>query len=412
MHPYKNPLKKNLLILSGGIEAIEGIKVAKKMGLRTIVCDGNKNAPGKSYADEFLIGNIYDPIEIKNVISKYRKKKSIDGVITIASDAVRSVSTVAKQLNLSGNSMKTSILSTDKLKMKKVFQKYSLPIPNYVGISNRNELHKQIEHFSDAVLKPVDNRGSRGVIRINKNSDVDKAFDYSMNFSSSKKLILEKWLHGYQLSSESLVISSKTHLCGTADRNYSNLKNTFPYVIEDGGETPSRFYPKIKNELQKIMDVVAKAFEIKNGVLKGDIVLKNNRLYIIEIATRLSGGFWSTMSIPLVYRINLIEKAILLALGLKTKPPPKQLKHYCYEANRYLFPNTGIIKSITKPTREKIPKYVTYFEVNAKVGERVETITNHPMRKGRIQVIGKTRNQCTKRVKKIRNLIKIKMNPD
>ena len=410
MHQYKNPLKKNLLILSGGIEAIEGIKVAKKMGLRTIVCDGNENAPGKSYADEFLIGNIYDPIEIKNVISKYPKKKSIYGVIKIASDAVRSVSTVVKQLNLSGNSMKTSILSTDKLKMKKVFQKYSLPIPNFVGISSRNELHKQIKHFSDAVLKPVDNRGSRGVIRINKNSDVDKAFDYSMNFSSSKKLILEKWLSGYQLSTESLVISGKTYLCGVADRNYSNLKNTFPYVIEDGGETPSRFYPKIKNELQKIMDAVAKAFEIKNGVLKGDIILKNNRLYIIEIATRLSGGFWSTMSIPLVYRINLIEKAILLALGLKTKPPPKQLRHYCYEVNRYIFPNPGIIKNITKPSREKIPKYVTYLEVNAKVGDRVYAITNHPMRKGRIQVIGKTRNQCIKRVTKIRNLIKIKTN--
>ncbi len=398
------------MILSGGIEAIEGIKVAKKMGLRTIVCDGNENAPGKSYADEFLIGNIYDPIEIKNVISKYRKKKSIDGVITIASDAVRSVSTVVKQLNLSGNSMKTSILSTDKLKMKKVFQKYSLPIPNFVGISSRNELHEQIKHFGDAVLKPVDNRGSRGVIRINKNSDVDKAFDYSMNFSSSKKLILEKWLSGYQLSTESLVISGKTYLCGVADRNYSNLKNTFPYVIEDGGETPSKFYPKIKNELQKIMDAVAKAFEIKNGVLKGDIILKNNRLYIIEIATRLSGGFWSTMSIPLVYRINLIEKAILLALGLKTKPPPKQLRHYCYEVNRYIFPNPGIIKNITKPPREKIPKYVTYLEVNAKVGDRVYAITNHPMRKGRIQVIGKTRNQCIKRVTKIRNLIKIKTN--
>ena len=410
MHPYKNPLKKNLLILSGGIEAIEGIKVAKKMGLRTIVCDGNKNAPGKSYADEFLIGNIYDPAEIKNVVSKYTKKKSIDGVITIASDAVRSVSTVAKQLSLPGNSVKTSILSTDKLKMKELFEKYSLLIPKFVGINNRNELRKQIEYFGDAVLKPVDNRGARGVIRINKNSDVDKAFNYSMNFSSSKKLILEKWLSGYQLSTEALVISGKTYLCGVADRNYSNLKNTFPYVIEDGGETPSKFYPKIKNELQKIMDVVAKAFEIKNGVLKGDIILKNNRLYIIEIATRLSGGFWSTMSIPLVYRINLIEKAILLALGLKTKPPPKQLRHYCYEVNRYIFPNPGIIKNITKPPREKIPKYVTYLEVNAKVGDRVDAIINHPMRKGRIQVIGKTRNQCIKRVTKIRNLIKIETN--
>ena len=76
MRRYKNPLKKNLLILSGGIEALEGIKVAKKMGLRTIVCDGNKNAPGRSYADEFLIGNIYDPDEIKNIISKYAKKNS------------------------------------------------------------------------------------------------------------------------------------------------------------------------------------------------------------------------------------------------------------------------------------------------------------------------------------------------
>ena len=84
-------LKKTLLILSGGIEAIEGIKIAKKMGLRTVVCDGNKNAPGKSYGDEFLVANIYDPYEIKNVVSEYSKKKSIDGVITIASDAVRSV---------------------------------------------------------------------------------------------------------------------------------------------------------------------------------------------------------------------------------------------------------------------------------------------------------------------------------
>src|SRR3990167_4682185 len=32
--------------------------------LKTFVCDGNKNAPGKFYADEFIVGNIYDPDEI------------------------------------------------------------------------------------------------------------------------------------------------------------------------------------------------------------------------------------------------------------------------------------------------------------------------------------------------------------
>ena len=65
------------MILSGGIEAIEGIKIAKKMGLRTIVCDGNENAPGKSYGDEFLVANIYDPYEIKNVFRNIQKKNQL-----------------------------------------------------------------------------------------------------------------------------------------------------------------------------------------------------------------------------------------------------------------------------------------------------------------------------------------------
>ncbi len=400
-------LKKTLLILSGGIEAIEGIKIAKKMGLRTIVCDGNENAPGKSYGDEFLVANIYDPYEIKNVISEYSKKESIDGVITIASDAVRSVSTVAKQHNLPGISLKTSILATNKLKMKKAFQQYSLPIPNFVKINCRNELHRQIQHFDKAVLKPVDSRGSRGVIIINKNSDINKAFDYSIKFSPTRKLILEEWLSGSQLSTESLVISGKTHLCGIADRNYSNQKDTFPYIVEDGGETPSRYYPKIKNKLEKILDTTAKSLGIENGVLKGDLVLKNNNIYLIEAATRLSGGFFSTITIPLVYRISLIEKAILLALGSKIVPPPKFLKHYCYQANRFLFPKPGLIKKVIKPNQEKLPKYVKYIEVNAKVGERVDSIKHHPMRKGSVLVIGKTRSEAIKRAEKIRALIKI-----
>ena len=45
---------KTLLILCGGIEAVEAIKTAKNMGLYVIVCDKNINAPGKDYADDFI----------------------------------------------------------------------------------------------------------------------------------------------------------------------------------------------------------------------------------------------------------------------------------------------------------------------------------------------------------------------
>ena len=400
-------LKKNLLILSGGIEAIEGIKVAKKMGHRTIVCDGNKNAPGKLFADEFIVGDIYNPNQLKKIFSKYTQKKSIDGIITIGSDAVRSVSALCKQHNLPGQTIKSSILTTDKLKMKFALQKNSLLVPNFVEIKNKNDLHKKILNFDNAVLKPTDNRGSRGVILLNRNSDIDKMYDYSIKFSRNKKLILEEWISGAQLSTESLVISGKTYLCGIADRNYSNLKNTFPHVVEDGGETPSKYYPKIKNKLQKILDLVATSLELKNGVIKGDIVLKNNDLYIIEIASRLSGGFFSTITIPLVYRINLIEKAILLSLGQKPVPPPNQLKNYCFQANRFFFPKPGIVKKIIKPNVQNLPKYVKYFELNTKIGDKIIPIANHPMRNGSVLVTGKTRRDAILHAEKIRGLVKL-----
>ena len=388
---------KTILILSGGIEAINGIKVAKRIGLKTIVCDGNYNAPGKSYADFFIHCNIYDPEETVHAISRYQKKNCIDGVITIATDAVRTVSAVAEYLNLPANSMKTAISSTDKLKMKTSFQENSITVPKFTDINNEIELFDKIKNFKEAVLKPIDNRGGRGVIRLNKSLDLKKWYDYSLKFSSSKRLILEEWISGPQISTESLVIDGKTYLCGISDRNYSNLSETFPFIVENGGETPSKYYPEIKDILQKKLDDVAKILGIKNGILKGDIVLKNKIPYVIEVATRLSGGFFSTITIPLVYHINLVEKAILLALGMKVEPTPQPLKHYCYQAQRFFFPQPGIVKKISKPNPKNIPRYVKYFEINAKIGERILPIENHPMRKGSVIVYGKTREQAIKR---------------
>ncbi|MGQ0376006.1 MAG: ATP-grasp domain-containing protein [Nitrososphaerota archaeon] len=400
-------IDKNILILSGGREAVEGIIAAKRMGIKTIVCDGNKDAPGKFYADEFIVGNIYDPDEIVDVISKYSKRNTIDGVITIASDAVRSVTAVAEYLNLPRNKMETAIISTDKLKMKECFREHSILIPKFTAINNEIELIDKMKNFKNAVLKPVDSRGSRGVIRLNKSSDLKKWYEYSVKFSQSRRLILEEWLSGPQISTESLVIDGKTYLCGISDRNYSNLSKTFPFLVEDGGETPSKHYPEIKDKIQQVLDKTVKALGLKNGVLKGDIVLKNNIPYIIEVATRLSGGFFSTITIPLVYHINLVEKAILLALGMKIDPPSQLLKHYCYEAQRFFFPQPGIVKKISKPNHKKIPEYVKYFELNVRVGESIGTIENHPMRKGSVLVSGTSRKQAIERANRLIKQVKI-----
>ena len=39
-------MTKTIWIVGAGVEAIPGIKLAKKLGLNVIVSDGNPNAPG------------------------------------------------------------------------------------------------------------------------------------------------------------------------------------------------------------------------------------------------------------------------------------------------------------------------------------------------------------------------------
>ena len=106
--------------------------------------------------------------------------------------------------------------------------------------------------------------------------------------TNKNKILLEEFLSGQQLSTESVVYNSKVVTVGISDRNYDKLKDYSPYVIENGSDLPSyytkRYYKKINSLIKKI----AKKSQIKNGSLKGDLVIHKNKIYVIEIAARLS----------------------------------------------------------------------------------------------------------------------------
>jgi len=51
---------RTLLIVSGGAEALPGIRLAKRMGLHVVVSDGSPEAPGLAEADDRLIASTYD----------------------------------------------------------------------------------------------------------------------------------------------------------------------------------------------------------------------------------------------------------------------------------------------------------------------------------------------------------------
>jgi len=385
-------IMSNILVLGGNEEAFDGIQHIKDLGHNVILCDGNPKAISRTIVDDFICANIYDEKEVVENVSKavLNKAGGIDGVMTIATDSSKSVAAIADKLGLHSYSIETADLSTNKFKMKLAFAKHGLPIPWFKKITSIDQLKETIQEHKDKefVLKPVDSRGARGVIRINKDSNLTFAFNFSIKYSKAKELILEEWLEGHQLSTESVIWDDSYALCGVADRNYSNLDKIYPHVVEDGGETPSIFSPQINGELNDLIYKAANAIGLKRGTIKGDIVLTHKGLYIIEIAVRLSGGYFSTTTIPQVYGNDLIKASLDISLGIRPEFNQFSLKPIQYQANRFLFLKPGKIKKVdidlSNFKKKIIKKYVLY--VNK--GDIINKITNHTERAGMVLCIG------------------------
>ena len=308
---------KTLWVVGGGTEAIPGIKVAKSMGLRVALSDGDTRAPGRDYADYFYCADTYSPEKTLGAIKLHTEKtKAIDGIIALAADVPTTIAYVCDALNLPGQSLETAKFSSNKLLMKERFLQHNLQIPKFHKISSLLDLQAVINSREGIyILKPVDSRGARGVLQIDQKSNLRWCFDESLQHSPSKTLILEEFIDGPQVSTESLVQNGDVWNIGFADRNYANTKEYAPFFIEDGGTQPSILKKESQIAIFDLAAAAGKALGLTHGVIKGDMVLNNGKPYVIEIATRLSGGWFSSIQIPASTGVPIVQYAILQAMG-------------------------------------------------------------------------------------------------
>ena len=63
------------------------------------------------------------------------------------------------------------------------------------------------------------------------------------------------------------------------------IKKEFsPYVIENGSDLPSVYSKIYYKKINSLIKKIAHKSQIKNGSLKGDLIIHQNKIYVIEIA--------------------------------------------------------------------------------------------------------------------------------
>ena len=177
-------MKKTLLIIGASSESIPGFKKAKELGLDIIASDIDENAPALKYADYFIKASTYNAEETILKANEFHSKiRKIDGVICISNDVPLTVAKVANSLGLEGLKIQSALWSSNKLEMKKRFREKEIPIPWFKEVKSIDDLKKIVNSNPfEMVLKPIDSRGSRGVIRICNKTNLNWAFEYSKVF--------------------------------------------------------------------------------------------------------------------------------------------------------------------------------------------------------------------------------------
>ncbi|MEO3738148.1 ATP-grasp domain-containing protein [Shewanella baltica] len=406
---YKDYQGKHLLIIGAGIEACEGINLASDMGLGLIIVDGNPTAPGFDKADHVIQASTYDGEAIaKQALALVEKGLEIHGVIAMCADVPMSVAIVARALNLPGLSLQSAHWVADKLAMKQQLQKMGIPIPRFCAVANKASLHACANEIGfPLVIKPVDSRGARGVQLIEQTSQLDAAWTLAHHESPTGRVMLEEYLEGPQFSTETLVDNSRCYTLGFADRNYEWLERTKPFIIENGGDAPTASNESIRSAVISCVEHAALALGICSGVAKGDMVFTDTGPKVIEIAGRLSGGYFSTTQIPLACGVNFVEKAIKLALGqslsVEEVTPSKQQA----VAIRYLDLPEGKVKSIFNHDVASTAPGVQLLKIFITPGSIIAPLSNHTQRSGFVITTATSKHEAIELAQAALSLVKV-----
>lgn len=389
---------KTVLIISGGIEAADAARRAKELGYYVVVSDRDPEAPGFAFADSCLIADVYSPSETAAAAERYHRKiRRIDGVICIAADAPVTAATVCQRLGIRGLPLHVAETACDKLAMKECLSSKGVKVPWFAPVETPQALQRlTIERGSNLVIKPVDSRGSRGVQRIAHVSDLTKAFVLAREHSPTDRVMVEEYLDGPQVSTESLVINDECFTPGFSDRNYEYLDRYTPFFVENGGDLPSRLPDETQFKIRDLVSSAARALGIVNGTVKGDIVVHNGEPYVIELAARLSGGFFCTKEIPLNTGVDFVGAALKLSVGDEVSPADLEPRYSLPVIQRYSFPKPGKVVRVNGDAEARKIPGVTDVVVTARPGDVIPAAGDKRPSAAMVLATGTTREMALK----------------
>ncbi len=270
---------KKVLILGGSHRDIPLIKAAKKLGYYVVTLGDRAYYIGHRYADNYYKINFNDLSEVKRVIENEKIDYLIPGS---GEESYLNTVRLSHQLNIGNfDDIKTAKLVHNKWRFKEFCIANEITTPYgvyYTSDLNLNELSYPL------VVKPTNLSGGRGVVVVYDEDELKKAIENREDILG--EIFLEEYIEGELYAYSIFVKDQKIHygFLGKDDMYLNKYLVTTAY--------PAVFNDTTMKRLNSDIEKIIKKFSLVDGMFHLQVMLKEDRAYIIDVTRRIPGDLY------------------------------------------------------------------------------------------------------------------------
>lgn len=281
-------MQHRLMIIGSSIENQYLVKLAKKRGYYTVVCDGYIDGPAKKFADKAYNVDIRDA----DAVAQICLDEKVDGIIGSFSDLIfEQITHIAAKAGLKWYA-KPDMLKyyREKSVAKGLLKKLGVRVPNNCIVP---------ENFSDRdlagmtfplVLKPTNGWGSRGIFVVHNMEEAHHFAHEVVKYAPSQHecVEVEEYSHGKEYNMMTWLENGKVNVLSIANREKNpQTGNAIPMLNRVA--YPAKEIHEIISEAKSVLEKFSKAVGQTEGALSMQFFYNEHGVEVCEIAGRMFG---------------------------------------------------------------------------------------------------------------------------
>lgn len=322
----------------------------RRMRLELVVATDRPTDRVRAAADILLVCDPHDTVAVLAELGAAGIDR-LDGVFSLGADNPPVISAVARRFGCPGLPVETALNCTLKDRRLAILREAGLPMPRHAVAEAVDEALEAVAALGlPAVIKPCDQTGSLGVMKVESADRVREIAAEALRLSPGGRIVIEEFLEGTEHTLAAFLVDGEFHLIGLADREYGRKEEFAPYFFEGGDTLPSRLTPEQAEEVTETVRRGAEALRLDPAVINTDILrTRDGRVVLLEITCRLTGARIATEVMRLATGVDPLPNVVRLALGRPLEPAELVPTRRAAAVQRFLPADGGVVEWVGNP---------------------------------------------------------------